>query len=295
MKTILVLTDFTIKADHAAHYALKLAQSIKANILLCNVYPEPAAQPISTHTFWVNDDNGNLERNSLNDLGELAGRLNNVVSKFGDDEFKPTIELCSKPGPLTLAINYIVASRQITLAVIAMHSAGDFLTFLSGDHANEIIENANCPVLVLPYEVPFKGFKKIAFASDLEHKGADILHSLYGITKYFDSEVIIAHVGMETLGRVTEEHIVKRFVSKEIVAPHYPKVEYRAIKNKSVIAGLEWLAEHTDIDLMVLVHHKRNFFQKIFEKSVTKQLAGHFIKPMLVFPGTHERESLPVF
>jgi len=46
MKTILVLTDFSINADHAAHYALKLAQRIGANLLLCNMYELP--QDITT-------------------------------------------------------------------------------------------------------------------------------------------------------------------------------------------------------------------------------------------------------
>jgi nucleotide-binding universal stress UspA family protein len=270
MKTILVLTDFTIKADHAAHYALKLAQKIKANLLLCNVYPEPAVITASTHTFWNGSENHGFEQESLNDLSELAGRLNKQLDNTCEDEFRPVVELCSKAGPLTDAINYIVASRQIVFAVIATHNADDFMAFLNGNHANEIIENANCPVLVLPYQLPFKGFNKIAFATDLAHNGTDVLHSLYHITKYFDSEVLITHVGMAKLAKVTEDYITKRFLSKEIGSNHYPKIQYRSVQNKSITAGLEWLAEHDDIDLLVLVHHKRNMIQRIFEPSITK-------------------------
>lgn len=294
MKTILVLTDFTLKADHAAHYALKLAQKIQANILLCNVYPEPAAMPASTHTFWSGNENETFEQDSLNDLAELANRLKKELVNH-DDDFKPGIEICSKAGPLAEAINYLVASRQILFAVIATHSAADFMAFLTGNHANEIIENANCPVLVLPYQQPFKGFNKIAFATDLAHKGTDVLHSLYHITKYFDSEVLITHVGMAKLAKVTEDFITKRFLCQEIGVSHYPKIQYRSVQNKSITAGLQWLAENDDIDLLVLVHHKRNLIRKIFEPSVTKKLADRFAKPMLVFPSTYERGSVPIF
>lgn len=294
MKTILVLTDFTIKADHAAHYALKLAQKVKANILLCNIYPEPTAVPASTHTFWSNGDNEVFEQDSLNDLAALANRLKNLLANDNADEFKPAIELCSKAGPLTAAINYIVASRQVLFAVIATHSAIDYLTFLTGNHANEIIENANCPVLVIPYQLPFNGFQKIAFATDLAHNGTDVLHSLYHITKYFDSEVLITHVGMAKLARVTEDYITKRFLCQEIGVSHYPKIKYRSVQNKSITAGLQWLAENDDIDLLVLVHHKRNLIQKIFEPSITKKLATRFAKPMLVFPSSYERGSIPI-
>ncbi|MDB5005528.1 MAG: universal stress protein UspE [Mucilaginibacter sp.] len=294
MKTILVLTDFTIKADHAAHYALKLAHKIKANLLLCNVYPEPAVISASAHTFWNGNESENFEQDSLNDLTELAGRLNKQLENTCDDEFKPTVELCSKAGPLTDAINYIVASRQILFAVIATHNADDLMAFLNGNHANEIIENANCPVLVLPYQLPFNGFKKIAFATDLAHNGTDVLHSLYNITKYFDSEVLITHVGMAKLAKVTEDYITKRFLRQEIGVSHYPKIQYRSVQNKSITAGLQWLAEHDDIDLLVLVHHKRNLIQKIFEPSITKKLADRFAKPMLVFPSSYERGSVPI-
>ncbi len=295
MKTILVLTDFTIKADHAAHYALKLAQKLKANILLCNVYPEPTASAVSNHTFWGNGDSDIFEQDSLNDLTALAGRLNKQLSIDDSEEFKPVIELCSKAGPLTDAINYIVTSRQILFAVIATHSAIDYLTFLTGNHANEIIENANCPVMVVPYQLPFNGFQKIAFATDLAHNGTDVLHSLYHITKYFDSEVLITHVGIAKLAKVTEDYITKRFLRQEIGANHYPKIKYRSVQNKSITAGLQWLAEHDDIDLLVLVHHKRNLIQKIFEPSIAKKLADRFTKPMLVFPSSYERGSVPIF
>ncbi|MGF7080219.1 universal stress protein [Mucilaginibacter sp. UYCu711] len=294
MKTILVLTDFSIKADHAAHYALKLAQKIQANLLLCNVYPQPAIVTASTHTFWNGNESETFEQDSLNDLAELANRLNKQLDKTCNDEFKPVVDFCSMAGPLTAAINYIVASRQILFAVIATHSSDDFMAFLNGNHANEIIENANCPVLVLPYQLSFNGFNKIVFATDLAHKGTDVLHSLYHITKYFDSEVLVTHVGMVKLAKVTEDYITRRFLCQEIGVSQYPKIQYRSVKNKSITAGLQWLAEHDDIDLLVLVHHKRNLIQKIFEPSVTKKLANKFAKPMLIFPSSYERGSVPI-
>lgn len=295
MKTILVLTDFTIRADHAAHYALKLAQKIKANLLLCNVYPTAPVKPVTTHTAWTSANYESFEEDSITDLSELAGRLNKQLDKISKDEFRPVIEQCSKAGSLTGAINEIVASRHVLMAVVAMHDANGIFAFLAGDHTSEVIEKADCPVLVLPYQAPFKGFKKIAFATDLVHNGMDVLHSLYGITKYFDSEILITHVAGDQFAEIEKENITKHFFTQDTVPIHYPKIYYKAIQNKSVTAGLDWLTENTDIDLMVLVHRKRNFFQKIFESSVTQKLVDHLTKPMLVFPCSNIRESLPVF
>ncbi|MES2810342.1 MAG: universal stress protein [Bacteroidota bacterium] len=295
MKTILVLTDFTLKDDHAAHYALKLAQQLKANVLLCNVYPEMSTDMASGKPVFINEMYDNLETQSKNDLSELAGRLKKQLAKVTDTWFKPEITQYSKGGSLTGAINELVAGRNILMAVIAMHSADDFFTFFNIDHASEIIEKANCPVLVLPYQLPFLGFNKIAFASDLDHHNMNILKSLYGLSKHFDAEILITHVGVTPLGRVSEAYIIKQCLQDELTGTKPPKIQYRSIQNKNVVEGLDWLAEHTDIDLMVLVHRKRNIFQKLFKRSITKKLASHRIKPMLVFPGHHKNESLPLF
>jgi nucleotide-binding universal stress UspA family protein len=295
MRTILVLTDFTTKDDHAAHYALKLAQKIKANILLCNVYPKVEASIAAGNSDYVNEIYDTLEEQSKSDLSELAGRLRKQLGTVADTWFKPTIQQCSKGGALTTVINEIVDTRNILMAVISAHSNDDMFTFINVDHARQIIEHANCPVLVLPYQLPFKGFNKIAFASDLDHNNADVLNSLCGMGKYFDSEILVTHVGTVPLGQVTEKYILKRLVNQDLNDTSNQKIQYRSIQNTSVAKGLDWLAEHTDIDLMVLVHRKRNAFQKLFEKSVTKTLADHLLKPMLVFPANHKSIGLPVF
>jgi nucleotide-binding universal stress UspA family protein len=46
-----------------------------------------------------------------------------------------------------------------------------------------------------------------------------------------------------------------------------------------------------NIDLLVIVHHKRNFFQKLFNGSMTRKLATSSNKPLLVFPGAYIKET----
>jgi nucleotide-binding universal stress UspA family protein len=295
MKTILVLTDFSVRANHAALYALKLAQKIKANLLLCNIISAPVVNTASALTGCPIGNYEDLEEDSINDLRELAYSLSKRLSNNAlKGEFKPAIEQCCKAGPIADTINEIASTRNILMAVISMHGADGLSSFLLGDHASEIIENADCPVLVIPYQVPFKGFAKISFATDLTHNGMEILHSLYGLTKYFDSEILITHVADQNTLDTEKQDSIDHFFNHEASEINFPKIYYRAIKSNSVAAGLDWITEHTDIDLLVLVHHKRNFFQKIFEGSVTQTLADHLHKPILVFPYSQVHETLPV-
>jgi len=294
MKTILVLTDFSIKADYAASYAVKLAASIKANVLLCNVFSEPSTDYISAQTGVPTITSRRFEEESISDLTELAGRLTGELEKtVPTGEFIPDIEPYSIAGTVGNAVTWITAHRPITMAVIGTHSNGLLGAIFQGDHANEIIGKANCPVLVVPFQVPFHGFKKISFASDLSHNGVEVLHSLYGFAKHFNSEILITYVIEENSSDKEEQHIIKKFYNQVPAAANRPHVQYRTIKSNNVFAGLNWLTHHSDIDLLVLVHRKRSFFQKIFEESITQKLAANLVKPMLVFPGAKVYESLP--
>jgi nucleotide-binding universal stress UspA family protein len=296
MKTILVLTDFSVGADHAAHYALKLAQKIKANLLLCHIIEQGGANPNTALAAWPIVNYSSFETESMIDLADLAGRLKKQVNKnVHPGDFEPLIEQYCKPGSITDTIDEIAKSRHLLMAVISMHNDEGLSALLFNNHASEIIEGANCPVLVVPYQAQFAGFRKISFATDLTHSGTEVLHSLYGLTKYFDSDILITHVADEEPEEPEEQSVIDRFFNNETAVKNYPRVSYQAIKSKSVTAGLDWLAEHTDIDLLVLVHRKRNFFQKIFAGSITQKMAGHLIKPMLVFPGSAVPETLPVF
>jgi len=115
------------------------------------------------------------------------------------------------------------------------------------------------------------------------------------LTKYFDSEILVTHVSDQNSLDIEEQQVIDQFFDQGTYPINYPKLYYRAIKSKSITAGLDWLSEHTDIDLLVLVHRKRNFFQKIFDGSITQKLADHLTKPMLVLPCSKMIEVLPVF
>jgi len=188
-----------------------------------------------------------------------------------------------------------VASRHMVLAVIGVHAADGLSSFLLGNHAREIIENANCPVLLVPYETMFNGYKKIAFATTLTSSDINVLHSLSSFAKYLNAEILITHVADEESPNPEDFNASKSFLEMVSSKIDYAKIFYRLIKGKNVDTSLDWLSAQIDIDLLVLVHHKRDFFQRIFEGSITQKLADHLTKPMLVFPFSKVQEALPVF
>jgi nucleotide-binding universal stress UspA family protein len=286
MKTVLVLTDFSINADYVAHYALGLAQNIKANLLICNIYQSPDSE--DDRKPWHMRA---CEENSINDLGELVARLKSQLDK-GDiiNDFRPDINQCSKEGLVGEKLKELAVTYEIVMAVISKHDANNITNVFGKNHAWDIIENAGFPVLVIPYQVRFKVFKLIAFATAMGETDIDVLKSLSALAEHSDAEIMLTHVADEKSDDNNEENNIKKFFSQV----NYARKSYHNIKGGSVIQCLKLLAAHIDIDLLVLVHQKRGYFEKILGRSTAEKMADNPGKPLLIFPYAAVQETVTV-
>lgn len=295
MKTILVLTDFSFGANNAAHYALKLAQKIRANLLLCNVFLLPSNEPLGGQVLWSTESYDTLAERSKNGLNKLAGHLKRQMNNdVAGGQFRPAIKKSSVSGVFTALLDEIVSSHEILITVVGTHGTSSLSGFLQGNHVQNLMEKANCPVLIVPSRIVFNGYKKIVFATDMTGSDIDVLHSLSGFARYVNAEILVTHVfeNKTNAKESTKAEVFLKMISSKI---NYPRIFYREIKSENVSTSIDWLSEHIDVDLLVVVHRKRNFFQILFEASVTQKLADHLTKAMLVFPFTRGQHALPVF
>jgi len=292
MKTILVLTDFSINADYTAHYALKFAQQIKADLLLCNIYTAPDDELRAGRKPWPL---GRHEEDSIDDLGAVMAELKKQIDSGGETDFRPEIDQCSQEGLVKDTINDIVSSHHVFMAIISMHSTKSFTSFFSPNHTWDIIEQADFPLLVIPYQVRFKNYKTIAFATDLTITDEYVLTSLTGLAKYSDANILITHVADNAATIPEEESAIQEFFNKDSLKASNPAILYHAIKNSSVTTALKALAQDITIDMLVLIKRPHNGFLKIFERNVVRRLANYPAKPLLIFPDTKDMETMPVF
>jgi nucleotide-binding universal stress UspA family protein len=289
MKTVLVLTDFSINADYVAHYALGLAQNIRANLLLCNIYESPEGEEVSDCKLWHMRV---CEENSINDLGELVARLKSQLDK-GDmiNDFRPDISQCSEEGLVGEKLKELAVTHEIVMAVISKHTANNVINIFGKNHAWDIIENAGFPVMVIPYQVRFKAFKLIAFATAMGEADINVLESLSILAEHSDAEIMLTHVADENSDSKNEENRIKKFFDQVT----YPRKSYHNIKGDSIINSLKQLSAYIDVDLLVLVHHKRGYFEKLLGKSIAQKMADQPNKPLLIFPSVTVQDTVTVF
>jgi nucleotide-binding universal stress UspA family protein len=282
MKTLLVPTDFSSMANHAAEYGHNLAKQIKANIILCNVVTVPAEIPQAGAIVWPIEEYDVLIKDSADELKRLKKQLD--MNDTNDNY--PNISCLNEMGVVTDVIDLIISKHKVDLIVMGMHSADGISTFMLGNHSRNMINKTAKPLLLIPYDAAIVPIRKIAFATDFKQPGDDLeaIYSLIPLARLMNAEILLTHVYNEKNHSPEFERWVKEFFIELSNKANYPHIYYRLIKNRNTEAGLDWICENGQIDMLVMVHRSHNLLDSLLNGSHTQKMANHIAIPLLVFP-----------
>lgn len=275
MKTILALTDFSINAEYTAHYALGLAQQLQANLLVCNVYQQPQAEKASR-----------VAADHIDDLRALVDALKaSLDGPLQNQAFRPELTLYSSPGAVEDVVNELGKQHDILLAVVSAHSVYNFASYFKKDHTSAIIEKAGMPVLVIPYQVRFKAYRKIAFVSAANPPDIPVLRSLTRLAECSGAGLLIARVVTAAKKHPQQTPIPEEFAAQY----HHLHLDYQTIDNGNIAGSLKNIAADRNVDVLALVHRRRGGLGQLFDRGITKALLKRPYKPLLIFPAGGEK------
>ncbi|MDF2430389.1 MAG: hypothetical protein JWP44_20 [Mucilaginibacter sp.] len=277
MKKFLFPTDFSANARHALHYGYNLAKQVKANILICNAIIEPAEVPQYGLMSWPIEESNQLLADSTNELNLLKHHLEHTQETIN---FNPSIICENQAGTVMDMVNHLGHTYDINLVVIGTHGGSGLSTLLLGDHSRQMIDEITRPLLLVPPDAPIVPIKKIAFATDFQNTAQDLecIYQLITLARPLNAEILVTNIFDD------EEHGAEWFMNELANKANYPLIYYRVIKARQPVAGLDWLCEHGDIDMLAMVHRNHNFIDSLFHRSNTQKMANHISIPLLVFP-----------
>ncbi|WP_276370229.1 universal stress protein [Chryseolinea sp. H1M3-3] len=272
---LLVPTDFSDNAFHAAMYAVTLAnEKPGSSIHLIHVLT-----PILNDPIVIHDIEDEATKSLIKIKAELKSRCTNC-----------RITHSVQVGDMISEVNKTIEALNIGLVIMGIQGLGKTSRFFFGSNSRSLINKSTCPVIVIPETTIFKKPEKIVFATDYYDSDLDALLRLVPIATPFNSEIIVVHVFDENEEAQSEESMIE-FISNEIFKTvDYPRISYRVYYNKDTSQGLKNFCDFTGADLLVLSARKQNIFQKIFGKSITKDLVYHSDIPLLVFH-VHKMET----
>ncbi|GAB3914691.1 universal stress protein [Mucilaginibacter boryungensis] len=284
MRTIVIATDFSEGSKDAARYGYQLARRVRSNVLLCHAIIIPAEIPQAGIVFCQDEEYELLLDDSATALHDFKEALD---SSLPADGFRPVVSCKSQPGIMANVVKDLAATPDHALIVSGTHQGGLFSDLLVGNHASNLIDSADKPVLLVAPGTKFSPVKKIAFATEFKDPKNDLEHiyQLVYWARQLNAEVLLVHICSEK----NESPALKEKIADYLLGisnnADYPNIYYRLIRNDCVDEGLDWICDHGQIDMLAMVHQPRNLFGELFAHSHTKQMAGHLQLPLLVFPG----------
>lgn len=282
MKRILLLTDFSENANHAAQSAAQLAITLSADLILFSSYLKIPLMPVLTEGPWENEGELSWGDSTVERLDLLAGELRLQIED-AQPGLKPSVSCCYGEGNLGLNVKKICKDQHISLVVMGSCTGGNLNHLFFGSDSASVIRQAPVPVLVIPPEKSLYEVKKMMIATDFTEGDWDAVVFLTEWCMTFRSELAIVHIQLPHEQMNLNEDIIPRFLYK-LNKLDYPWISYHEIRGKEVIARLNRLCKESNTDLLAIVHRKRSFFESLSDPSVSKKALIRQQLPLIVFP-----------
>ena len=274
MRTILAATDYTNASSHAVKYAAALAHHIQAKIILFNSFELPDDPNI--YGGICPHLNKRIDENKIR-LNEYA----NEISRHYEIE----VNWFSKLSFVEEEIDRQVVKLQADLVVMGMKKKATEYPFF-GSTTTAIISKGKYPVLVVPEDSPIKEPSRLLFACDYKClKSNHQLPLLKEIAQAFKARVEVLHVEKpkeQLLSQPAREsgHQGPNVEGLLDGVPHF----YRDLTEKDVVSGIERSIKEYEADMLVMVPHKKGFWNGLLQRSTTRKMALKTRIPLLCLP-----------
>jgi nucleotide-binding universal stress UspA family protein len=270
MRTILVPTDFSAIATNALHYAIEMANTIKANLMLLHVYQVPVSYTDAPIVMVSVDELRHAAEKRMEQLKEM-------VRKIVRPEQKVYTE--TRLGNITDELESICEKIKPFAVVMGTKGASAFERVVFGSNTLSAIRHLHVPVICVPPGKTFgKGIKKIGFACDCKEVVATTpTRIIRDLVKNFDAELHVLNVNTD--GKREEEKPEQTVLLETLLSDLHP--EYHFLEHTDIEDAINEFAEKNNLDLVISIPKQHKLVEKIFRKSSTRQLVYESHVPVM--------------
>jgi nucleotide-binding universal stress UspA family protein len=272
MKTILVPTDFKEPASNALAYAVSLAKTMQARIILCHIYHIPLPFPGDAPVFFTRQTD--IETPLRENLEEMASRFTHGEGKG------ISIECMANPG---FAVDEIVELAKEKEADYIIMGVGKEGPAFFGSVITGIIENCDKTLIVIPEAVKFKQPRKIALACDYKEEIKPLcMKEVKTLVGELGAELFVVNVRESK-----KETNLDSIYSGAKVGHLLSGVDhtFHFSEHTDVVEGLVEFEDSYQMDMLIMIPKKHNFLNQLFHTSKTQKMVLHSHIPILVMHG----------
>jgi nucleotide-binding universal stress UspA family protein len=279
MNKILVPTDFSPNALRAIDYAVQIAKINQATIYVIHA---------CDHLFQPDLENVlSKEEYNTKQTDEAFNQLE-IIRRSIEETENVLVNIQLYSGTITDTI--VVAAEEHRADIIIMGTLGisGVNDFIFGSKTAAVIKNTSIPVITIPVEYDWKPPSKFLLAINQFDEVADALFPALDLAKVFHAEVrLIVFTAEDKAGaaefvanakeiKFAEEKLRKKYDGIVLKAEHLSGRDFEDSINDYIGTN--------QVDLLVMMTHKRSFIRSIFNRSMTRKMSYHSKVPILAIP-----------
>jgi nucleotide-binding universal stress UspA family protein len=272
---ILVPIDFSDCSEKALAFVIQFADKIKANVLVLNVTSIASSRVgnPATALLAVQEQISQAKRRTVESVKKVTESVRSTLDEV------PSIEIDVEVGSVESVICDTAAGNEIDYIMMGTQGENSILDKYLGSVASNVLINAPCPVMVIPEKTELP--KKIVMGYATDFSDADRVEIRRAVRLFgpFQPEVKCVHFSGEQ--EFKEDKIIELAQFFAETASEL-NIEFCSSPVKNVD---EFIGEK-DINLLVMYKPQRTFFESLFHKSVTQDMAQHTNIPLLVLKET---------
>ena len=278
MITFLVPTDFSINAQRASAYAVKLARQLGARVTLMHVYEEPVAiseYELSTIHF-------DTMKEPL--LTRMMARPAPLHREFGN---MVPIECVAYNKDLVGHIKKAFDQKEAALVIIGLTGSG-MINFFMGSNTLNIVNNSSYPVLTVPPYVTLQQIRKIVFACDMHDVANTVpVEKIKKVIQLVHAELLVLNISRRVGSTASRENAAEKMEEEKQQLFGMLKgipFTFHCISKRNIIAGIKDFVREQEADVIIIVPKKHDFPESIVRINHTKQMLFRSSVPILTLP-----------
>lgn len=259
---VLIPTDFSESARAAFDYGYQLVKDYSdLELILLNSYEMPKVGANSGVMINLEDA---MAKESVRDLSIELRHLNEQYPNV-------KIKTISRYGTLENSISRTWNEEKVDFVVMGTKGASGIKKVLIGSNTQSVIENVIHPVIAVPSHWKYRKIKNIVYATDLSHlENPEILKPVISLAQMEGATVHIIYVVKEKTEIDLEKEIESLPINKYFA--EVPR-KFAILESENVASGIDAYVKEIDADMVVTIPKTVSFWESLFKRSVTEQVA----------------------
>lgn len=262
MKKILCPTDFSDTALNAIAYASKLAQITGSTVTLFNI--QSMFEPV--------------------DEVKISTTLE-LQSQEVTNAFKVPCDYVVQKSARILSKAISEGAKGFDLIVMGSNGPDDLYQLFWGSNTYNVIQKSEIPVLIIPSNTQYSEIRSITYAYDYLKERQLPFSQIATFSKAVKCDVRILEVMEPVFSKDADEDLkeMQRILGR--MFGEFIPLTYETIRSDEVARSIDNYMQKNSSDMLALCSTHGNLIQRLYHKSVVKQISAVCNYPVLVCNG----------